>query len=277
MKMHFNFVFSCLLAISLSGRAQIKVDFDSDENGTHYGAKEWKSNGFINIPWTQGSERTSVSSDYAHNSEKSLQVLYPKGGVGPQETGHQAPCGVEPANEYYISYWLRFSENFSWGTDNKGGKLPGLSANERCSGGQTCDGTNGFTARFMWRENGRAVLYLYYMDKPGKYGEDYDLINSENKKSYFPRGEWINLIERVKINSGNNKDGEVQLWYNGEEVLNIKDLQFVSNGDMVDAFYFSSFHGGADTTWSPENDCYIWFDDIIVSKDPKDVFPAVIP
>jgi hypothetical protein len=218
-----------------------------------------------------------VTDNQSHTGDNSLQVLYPKGGVGPNETGYQAPCGIEAAEEYYISYWVRFSEDFSWGNKNEGGKLPGLSGGKRCSGGQTCDGTNGFTARFMWRENGRAVLYLYYMDKPGKYGVDYDLINSDKQKTFFPRGEWVNLIERVKINTGNNNNGEVQVWYNGEEVLNLDGLQFVSNGDKVDALYFSTFHGGADITWSPENDCYIWFDDIIVSKDRNDVFLPANP
>lgn len=274
MNQRISFIVFGMFVFVLSANTQIKVDFETDEPGTNYTGTEWETNGFSNIPWIQGSERAIVTADHSHNGEESLQVLYPKGGVGPQETGHQAPCGLIPADEYYVSYWLRFSENFSWGSGNKGGKLPGLSANERCSGGQTCDGTNGFTARFMWRENGRAVLYLYHMNKIGKYGDDYDLINAKKEKSYFPRREWINLIERVKINTGNNKDGEVQIWYNGEEVLNIKELQFVSNGDKIDAFYFSSFHGGADKSWSPENDCYIYFDDIVVSRDSIDVFPA---
>ncbi len=245
----------------------VKVDFESDSTGLNYDGAIWESQGFDNVSWTNGSERATVVETYTHSGNKSLQVYYPAGGVGPQETGHQAPLGLTPGRKYYISYWLRFSQDFSWGTSNEGGKLPGLAAGKKCSGGEYCDGTNGFTARFMWRKNGRAVLYLYHMDKPGKYGEDFSLINSVNDTMYFPKEQWVNITERVQINSGTNKDGEVQVWFNGEEVLNIKNLQFVSNGDMVDVFYFSTFHGGNDTTWSPQNDCYIWFDDIVVSTD----------
>jgi hypothetical protein len=251
----------------ISEGTRIGVDFESDSTGTQYNDEQWKANGFTDVPWTQGSERTSVVELYSHSGNKSLQVVYPKGGVGPQETGHQAPCGLTPDKEYYVSYWLRFDDNFSWGTSNEGGKLPGLSGGKRCSGGETCDGTNGFTARFMWRRNGLAVLYLYHMDKPGKYGEDYPLVNGVSDTMYFSRGKWINLMERIKINSGTNKNGEVQVWFNGEEVLNIGGIQFVSNGDLVDAFYFSTFHGGNDSTWCPQNDSYIWFDDIVISTD----------
>ncbi|MBN2523899.1 MAG: hypothetical protein JXB24_11545 [Bacteroidales bacterium] len=273
MKNHVSFVFVWFVFMAFSVVAQ-QTDFEKFNAGSRFNDKAWESDGFVNIDWFQGSDRAMVSDDFSHGGKKSLRVFYPKGKFGPGETGHQAPCGLTPADEYYVSYWLRFSEDFSWGTENQGGKLPGLASGEKCSGGQTCDGSNGFTARYMWREDGRAVLYLYHMDKPGKYGEDFDLTGEDGEKSYFPKGEWINLIERVKINSGNNHDGEVQIWYNGKEVLHLSGLKFVTNGDKVDAFYFSTFHGGNDITWSPKNDCYIWFDDIIVTRDPKNVFTS---
>lgn len=256
--------------------AQIHVDFESQNAGTQYTGPVWESEGFPDVSWTNGPERALVVDSVSHSGSKSLQVYYPEGGVGPSETGHQAPCGLQPENEYYVSYWLRFSYDFSWGSGNQGGKLPGLSGGERCSGGQTCNGTNGFSARFMWRTNGKAVLYLYHMDKPGTYGEDFVLKDPGGSDIYFPKGEWVNITERVKINTGNNKDGEVQVWYNGKEALNIGNLQFVSNGDLVDVLYFSTFHGGSDETWVPQNDCYIWFDDITVSTDSSDVFTSAL-
>ncbi len=260
----------------VSAVAQIHVDLESKNAGTQYTGEVWESEGFLNVTWTNGPERAVVVDSVSYSGNKSLQVYYPEGGVGPSQTGHQAPCGLTPQNEYYVSYWLRFSNDFSWGSTNHGGKLPGLSGGDKCSGGETCDGTNGFSARFMWRTNGKAVLYLYYMDKPGTYGEDFALKGKTGNDIYFPKGEWVNITERVKINTGTNKDGEVQVWYNGEEALNINNLQFVSNGDLVDALYFSTFHGGNDETWFPQNDCYIWFDDIIASTDSADVFSPAL-
>ena len=74
-----------------------------------------------------------------------------------------------------MSYYLKFSDNFSWGTTSYGGKLPGLAGGASCSGGQMCDGTNGWSARFMWRGGGKLILYLYDMLKTDKYGEDHQL------------------------------------------------------------------------------------------------------
>jgi hypothetical protein len=127
----------------------------------------------------------------------------------------------------------------------------------------------------MWRKNGQAVLYLYHMDKPGEWGEDFELKNKAGETIYFPKGQWVNIVERVKINSGSNRDGEVQVWFNGEEALQIGNLQFVSNGEKVNDFYFSTFHGGNDKTWSPQNDCYIWFDDIVITERKESVIPPV--
>jgi hypothetical protein len=248
----------------------INDGFEQDSTSISYTAENWKTQGFQNIPWTDGSERAIIDEERSHSGRKSLRVNYPAGGVGPQQTGHQAPCGLTPMDEYYLSYWLFFSEDFSWGSENQGGKLPGLSGGARCSGGETCDGRNGFTARYMWRENGRAVLYLYHMKKPGKYGEDYEFRNHSGEPVCFPKGEWVKLTQRVRVNSIGNSDGEVQIWFNEEEVLNIKGISFVSNSDKVDALYFSTFHGGADTTWSPQNDCHIWFDDIMIYTNPAD-------
>ena len=263
-----------LIISFISLNAQIRVDFEKDSTGIPYDTGTWLSNGFTDVLWTQGTERTSVSDDYSHSGRKSLRVYYPEVKVGPQETGHQAPCELEPRQEYFISYWLRFSDDFSWGSSNEGGKLPGLACGKRCSGGEICDGTNGFTARFMWRTNGRAVLYLYHMNKPGTYGQDFALVRTGNDTVYFSCGRWMNLIERVKINTGSNRDGEVQVWVDGQEVLFTDSLQFVSDGELVDAFYFSTFHGGNDTTWSPQNDSYIWFDDIVISTDRNGVISS---
>ncbi|MBR4971320.1 MAG: T9SS type A sorting domain-containing protein, partial [Paludibacteraceae bacterium] len=170
------------------------------------------------------------------------------------------------------SYTFRFSENFSYGTTSFGGKLPGLSGGDNCSGGSSCDGTNGFSARFMWRDGGKIVLYLYHMDKPSTYGEDVDLVYPNGDIVYAKKGEWYHIAERVKINSdGNTYDGEVQVWVNGVEVLHKTGLRFTSNGDVVDNFYISTFHGGSNDDWCPTDTCHIWFDDIIIGNTYDDV------
>lgn len=236
----------------------------------------FKEDGF-EVEWMENFDKTaSIDSSQAYEGSKSLKVTYPKGTFGPHEGGGQAKIKLVPRNEYYASYWLRFSENFSWGGKIHGGKLPGLSGGRMCSGGMNCDGTNGFSARYMWNQNGNAILYLYHMDKEHKFGNALQLRYQNGFKVMFPKGKWIKLTERIKLNTVTNgianNDGEVQVWYNDQEVLLEKGLRFVSNEDNIDSFYFSTFHGGNTAEWTPQDTCWIWFDKLIISPNRKDVF-----
>ena len=42
-------------------------------------------------------------------------------------------------------------------------------------------------------------------------------------------------------------------------------IKFVTNGDKIDTFYFSTFFGGSEPGYAPGVDCHIWFDDIVIS------------
>ena len=122
--------------------------------------------------------------------------------------------------------------------------------------------------RYMWRRDGAAVLYLYHMDKPHKWGEDFPLLSTAETPLFFERGEWIHLVQRVKVNSGENADGEVQVWMNGVEALDLSGLRFVTGDRKIDTFYVSTFHGGNTPGWGPLNDSFLWIDDIEISSEP---------
>lgn len=251
-------------------------DFESWEDEHEYLKTSWEADGF-SLSWVNGfnQQRCFVDNAQAHAGDKSLRVLYPAGGVGPGETGGQAALQFTPQDEVYMSYWMRFSDDFDWGGSNEGGKLPGFGSGENCSGGSSCDGTNGFSSRLMWRSGGKAVLYFYHMDKPATYGEDIDLLNPDQSNIVFEKGKWYQVAQRVKINTGNNYNGEVDVWINGEKALSLTGYRLVNNGDKVDNLYFSTFHGGSGSTWAPSNDCHIWYDDIIVSTNESDVFSSI--
>jgi hypothetical protein len=135
-----------------------------------------------------------VDDAFSVSGKKSLRITYPKDCSGPGENGVQVPIVLPARDQYYMSYWLRFSDNFSF---RLGGKLPGLAAGAICSGGEVCDGTNGFTARFMWEAGGKVILYLYHMDKPGKWGDGTNLIYPSGDSVVFQRGKWYQIMERV--------------------------------------------------------------------------------
>lgn len=265
-----------ILLLLMPLTVEVSTGFEDLPAGTAYIERAWQKDGF-NVAWTQSMDKNSmVDTAFAYEGSKSLRVTYPEGSFGPDQNGGQAKLMLNPQNEYYASYKLRFSENFSWGGDHEGGKLPGLAGGENCSGGQSCEGSNGFSARYMWRKGGKAVLYLYHMDKPHKWGDDRELKYPDGSEVFFPKGEWVHMTERVKINSVSNgkanPDGEVQVWFNGQEVLNLKGLRFVNNQDKVDNFYFSTFHGGNSPDWAPENTCWIWYDDLVISNKKQDIF-----
>ncbi len=277
-KLYWNPVFLMGLGIIafLSGHAQPvnQTSFEDLGDSALFTLESWQKEGFT-VPWVDGfdQERAYVDKHYAHSGDHSLRIFYPKGGFGPSQTGAQAPLQVPPASQYYISYWLRFDEQFSWGTTSEGGKLPGLAGGQNCSGCTTCTGSNGFSARLMWRTGGKAVLYLYNMDKKATCGDDYSLTTA-NGDFYFQKGKWHHVTERVKVNTGTNHDGEVEVWMDGQQAVLVTGLEFVSNGDKVDNLYFSTFHGGSTADWAPVNDCYIWFDDVVISIHPEDVFSS---
>jgi hypothetical protein len=237
------------------------------------GTASWAGQGFETL-WVEGfnQNRAHIDNAFAKAGNNSLRIFYPKNNFGTKNTGAQVPIQLKPSAQYYVSYWLRFSDDFSWGTASEGGKLPGLAGGDRCSGCIVCNGSNGFTARLMWRTGGKLVLYLYHMDKVNLCGDDHALQLSPGKDFYTPKGEWIQITERVKINSDGNHDGEVEVWINGQPALLKKEIKFVTNGSLVDTFYFSTFHGGNDPGWSPKVDSFLWFDEIKISTDPADIF-----
>lgn len=245
----------------------IKVGFEQHGDNTIYNTemqnKDWKVN------WSNNMYKfATIVDDSPHSGGKSLKISYPAN----EQANTGAAWLVPSQKEYYLSYWVKFEQNFDFnGSKLSGGKLPGMGSGDLCSGGQPCTGTNGFTSRYMWREDGKATLYLYHMGNTGKYGEDFDFQGSDGRDKYFQPGKWHNLVQRVRINDGTLSNGEIDVWMDKEQVLDLDNLKFVTNNDGVDSLYFSSFHGGNGSEWWPERDVSAYFDDFVVSTNASDV------
>ncbi len=247
----------------------ITVGFERHNVGTRYTQAvqrlDWANPRFS----TNGmNDLSQISNRFARSGNQSLRITYPSS----ESSGRNAAWVVPEEKEYYLSYWVRLDENFDFDGDRfSGGKLPGLGAGDLCSGGQTCNGTNGFTSRPHWRENGRAVLYLYHQDKPGRFGEDIQLVGQDGNDIFFERGRWTNITQRVRINDQGQRNGSVDVYYDGEHVLSRDGLRFASDGSGIDTAYFSTFHGGSGPGWTPGQDTNAYFDDFIVSTNAADV------
>lgn len=275
---------SVALSIFLFGAVSVQAQEEQTSfenanlaNGVRVQDSQWSTLGFNK---TDGNEdRFTIDNSQAKSGNRSLKVSYPEGAGGLSNSGGQDVLLMTPRDEYVLSYHVRFDEDFDWGDPSKnvGGKLPGLSggaasANAGCSGGENCNGSNGFSVRYMWRENGEAHIYVYDMDKSGRFPARFPLRRSNGNKMFFPRGEWIHLVMRVKVNTGSSNNGEVQVWINNEEVLNKTDYKFVTNGDKVEKFLFSTFHGGSGSNWAPRRNNTAWFDDVLITTNLDDVF-----
>lgn len=246
---------------------KIIFNFENHAENTKYNSVSQKQDG--DLEWSNQLDLYgSISSKISHDGKKSLKLRYPS-----DVQSNVGASWILPSHkQYYLSYWVYFAPNFDFdGSKLSGGKLPGLGSQGLCSGGDECDGNNGFSSRYMWRENGKAVLYLYHMNKAGKYGDDLELIDQAAQVIEFQRGQWHHLVQRVRVNDDNKSNGEVDVWVDQEQVLSQKNLKFVTNGQGVDRLYFSTFHGGAGKEWWPSKDVYAYFDDFVISTKPFDV------
>ena len=250
--------------------SEIAINFENHDPGTNYDFEtqqidwdaEWSSND-MNL-------HTEITNEESVSGNHSLKVNYPSD----RQFGAGAGWKLESNNEYYLQYQVKFQEGFDFnGTYDwsSGGKLPGLGADGLCSGGSTCTGENGFTSRPMWRENGRGVLYLYHMNKEGQYGDDLRLQYENGDDFHYNPGQWHEVTQRVKINDGNQANGEVDVWIDGRQFLDEEGFQFVNNGQGVDRLFFNTFHGGNSSDWWPDANVDAYFDDFIATTNAADV------
>jgi hypothetical protein len=247
--------------------ALLVVTFDDSPLGNYSKAQVAKDFG-APPPWDDGltEGRVSVSSADGAYSGRGLRVHYPAGGVGPSEGGAQFLVPLAGNHqELYCAYRIRFESKFDF---VKGGKIPGLSGGNHptgCSGKPS--GSDGFTARMMWREGGAAVQYVYYPDQAEACGDDFAWNVGQTRA--FKSGQWYSLEHHVVLNTGDQANGVMQAWFDGELALDRKDVRFRSVDSVkVDSFYFSTFFGGSGADWAPPADEYVDFDDVVVSERP---------
>lgn len=263
----------CLACLPAGLSAQTGT-FENWNDGHQFTGSNWSNEGFTPAGWgtAYGFDNGRAEVDNAEKKvgSKSLRITYPANVSGVFESGTNFPLNFTSRNEKYMSYWVKFDPEFDWGGDPtrdlEGGKLPGLAGGGLCSGGQNCTGTNGFTARLMWRKAGKAVIYLYHLDKAGSYGDNIELKKADGSTYFFPKGQWVHVAERVKVNTvtngSANYNGVIEIWINGVKMHSRSNYRFVTNGDKVDNLFFSTFHGGSGSSWAPSRTNYAWFDEV---------------
>lgn len=191
-----------------------------------------------------------------------LRIDYAVGQIGPEKcgVGWRWPIGKHESAE--LRYTVRFSKDFDW---VKGGKLPGLCGGpDNVSGGRPATGTNGFSARLMWRKDGRGEAYVYHKNQPERYGESFPFPADFR----FPTEAPVHVRLAVTMNTPGKRDGSVRVWIAHDEE---KEKLLVERTDMewrtvdtfgVDSLYFETFHGGSDSSWAPTRECWAEFGEL---------------
>jgi hypothetical protein len=190
-----------------------------------------------------------------------LRVNFALGKIGPEEggAGWRMPFGKHETAE--MSYTLRFSKDFDF---VKGGKLPGLCGGpENVSGGRPANGTNGFSARLMWRKDGRGEAYVYHKNQKGNYGDSFAFPADFR----FPTDTPVKVRLIVSMNTPGKRDGALRVWIDEKLLVERSDMEWRSVDSFgVDGLYFETFHGGGDKSWAPTKPCWAEFGELRVSE-----------
>ena len=247
----------------LSGTIIFAEDFEGTRPGIY--TQDQLDTDWNNPLWSDGVEEQRVSIVETEPGNMALAVAFPAHTFGPEKNGAQWKLNFDsPHKSVQMQYAIQFKNDFAF---SKGGKLPGLFGGTGNSGGGIPTGTDGFSARLMWRENGRAVQYLYYPDQPEHYGHQIPWVQaSTGKPIRFTTGRWHTIVQKLSINAPGKKDGRLHVFFDGKSVLEINNLRFRDTDTFaIDGMFFSTFFGGGDASWATKANETIYFDNFQIT------------
>lgn len=193
------------------------------------------------------------------SGQKALRVWYPAGSFSPrngpidggtQFYGPLIPDGAEWAR---LTYKICFPSGFNW---VKGGKLPGLYGGIGNTGSNHPDGTDGFTTRCMWRENGKGIGYPFVANTPDKFGTTIPL----GDPMFEADGNWHEMRQEVRLNESGKQNGAIIYFYDGRTVGTASGLEFRTVGSLrIEGVLFQTFFGGGTADWATPDRTHVDF------------------
>lgn len=196
---------------------------------------------------------------------RALRTTYVGGPTGSGVMVRVIPLG-QAGSDYTLNYDVRFDRDFQFVL---GGKMHGLAPARPIAGGKALR-PDGWSARVMWRENGRPVTYTYHQDQGDQYGEDGRAV----RPFAFAVGRYYAVSLHVRLNdAGDRSNGFVRLYVDGILVSAQEGVRLrgASGADgLISTFLFSTFHGGGDPSWAPRDaaggytDVHAYFDNLAV-------------
>jgi hypothetical protein len=179
--------------------------------------------------------------------------------------------GHEP-EEIYFRYYLRLADD--WNQTVQGGKLPGISGTYGRAGwgGRKSNGTNGWSARGLFRMTiptgnplaGKTPIgfYCYHADMESSYGTNW--IWSKDYRGYLETNRWYVIEQYCRLNTIGEKNGVLRAWVDGHLAFEKTDIRFRLTDELkVEQVWMNVFHGG--TTPSPY-DQHVFIDNVVIAN-----------
>ena len=214
-------------------------------------------NSAISLAPGQGRDGTDgIRCTYTPSSQGSERVI----------VEYTFPNGLQLASAT-LSFDVRFDADFEFVL---GGKMHGLAPKDKITGGAPRV-ADGWSARIMWRPEGRAQTYLYGQDESETFGG-----GNTTTEPVFQKGVWHRVELQVRLNDAGQANGWSRILLDGIPVVDTRDYEFrgVDTPDsLIQKFLFSTFHGGSNSSWSPSQIVHANFDNFrIVEGFPNRAF-----
>lgn len=237
----------------------------------------------------QGSDRASIDTETSIDpGGQSLKVLFPKGAVKTGDSGVDLKLPLSGttnnntflANELYVSYWIKVSDNFDW--EAHGGKLPSLGGSLPFSREKEWKG------RIMWGPYGTLRFYpelkegdqsfvpknLEYKRWWGTEPNNENRIRDQQERtSYLMEDGWHNIELHYVLDNGPGTHGVFEGWVDGQPAAERRLSSSFgywrgqgNQGITINTLKISAFCGGSEDVYEPSNDEYMWFDEFRVSR-----------
>jgi hypothetical protein len=194
-------------------------------------------------------------------NESVLKVDFLKGRFGTfPGCNWRVPFGCK-AKKTILTYKFRFSDDFDFA---RGGKLPGLAGGKGNDGGRVPNGLDGWSVRFMYKDNGTICAYLYHPKMKEAFGEKV-FLGSNGENFMLAKGEWNELVLEISMNDIGQNNGSIVCKLNGNVGLKLNAITFTCTENLlIDHFLFSCFMGGNDISYAPSKNQHIMFKDFLI-------------
>lgn len=196
--------------------------------------------------------------------------------------------GEEP-EEIYFRYYLRLGSD--WNQTVDGGKLPGISGTYDTAGwgSRRSDGSNGWSARGLFRESvpagGNPLAlhtpigsYVYHADMSGTSGDSFIWVDGWGKEGYggvLARERWYCLEYYVRMNTPGENNGVIRAWVDGRMSLEKTDFRFRDVDRLkIERIWMNVYHGG---TSSSPYDQHVFIDQVVVARRYIGPMTGVMP